>query len=92
MAGCDLSAGPGAARAAPVGRQDDKEPASDLPLRLLTGLARPRIRRNVRLLCVVHEDHRPSLDIAEAADGSPLVICRACGAGLAQVCEALGLD
>lgn len=49
--------------------------------------------RNVRLRCPVHQpDEHPSLDVAEAADGSPLVICRVCGAKLEQVCAALGVD
>ena len=67
--------------------------AADLVALIERRSGRPgrKIGRNVRLLCPAHDDHRPSLDVAEAADGSPLVICRACGATLDKVCDALGL-
>lgn len=55
-----------------------------------TGRAGKRSGKNVRLLCPAHDDHEPSLDVAEAADGSPLVICRSCAAGLPEIAAALG--
>jgi hypothetical protein len=57
-----------------------------------TGRQGRRIGANVRLLCPAHDDHNPSLDVAEHPDGSPLVICRACGAGLAEVARAIGRE
>jgi len=67
---------------------------SDLVSAVETATGRPgrRSGRNVRLLCPAHDDHSPSLDVAEGADGSPLVTCRSCGAGLAEVCAALGRE
>lgn len=46
--------------------------------------------RNTRLLCPVHDDHEPSLDVAEGADGKPLVQCRSRGCSFEQVLAALG--
>jgi hypothetical protein len=56
-----------------------------------SGRSGRRVGRNIRLLCPVHDDHHPSLDVAEAPEGSPLVICRSCGATLVKVCDALGV-
>jgi hypothetical protein len=55
-----------------------------------TGKPGKRAGKNTRLLCPCHDDHNASLDIAEATDGSPLVICRSCGAGLPEVAASLG--
>jgi 5S rRNA maturation endonuclease (ribonuclease M5) len=47
--------------------------------------------RNYRTLCPAHDDHHPSLDVADAGDGTPLVVCRSHGCTLEQVCDALGI-
>jgi 5S rRNA maturation endonuclease (ribonuclease M5) len=57
-----------------------------------TGRAGTRVGRNTRLLCPVHDDHHPSLDVAEADDGSALVYCRSHGCTYEQVLAAVGLS
>ena len=42
--------------------------------------------------CLFHDDRRPSLSIREMEDGKVLVHCFGCGAGAADVIEALGLS
>lgn len=51
-------------------------------------------RRGVytRLLCPAHEDHDPSLDASEAADGRPLAICRSQGCTFEAICRAIGRE
>lgn len=64
----------------------------DLILAVEQATGRPG-RRNggqTRLLCPVHDDHTPSLDIRDSGDGTPLVLCRSCGASLPAVAEAVG--
>lgn len=46
--------------------------------------------KNVRLICPAHDDHDPSLDVAEGEDGSPLVQCRSHGCSYEDVCRAIG--
>jgi energy-coupling factor transporter ATP-binding protein EcfA2 len=48
--------------------------------------------RNTRLLCPGHDDHNPSLDVAEGADGKPLVRCRSHGCTYEAICAAIGWD
>jgi hypothetical protein len=55
-----------------------------------TGRTGKKAGRNTRLLCPCHDDHNPSLDVAEGDNGSPVAICRSCGAGLEQVAQAIG--
>ena len=43
-----------------------------------------------RARCPVHDDKRPSLDIAQG-DGAAVLVCRSCGANGAAVCEHFGL-
>lgn len=64
----------------------------DLILAIEHATGRPGRRSGgqTRLLCPVHDDHDPSLDVKDAGDGTPLVICRVCKASLPQVAEALG--
>jgi hypothetical protein len=56
-----------------------------------TGRLGRRKGRNVRLLCPAHDDHDPSLDVAEGANGQPIVTCRSHGCTYEQVLDALGL-
>jgi hypothetical protein len=55
-----------------------------------TGRRGRRVGRNVRLLCPAHDDHNPSLDVAEGRDGRPLVQCRSRGCSYEAVCRAIG--
>src|SRR5262245_35720903 len=48
--------------------------------------------RNTRLLCPAHEDHSPSLDVAEGDDGRPLVVCRSHGCSYEDVLAAVGVE
>lgn len=57
-----------------------------------TGRQGRRNGRNTRLLCPAHDDHHPSLDVAEGADGQAILVCRSHGCTYTQVLEALGLD
>lgn len=57
-----------------------------------TGRQGRRSGRHTRLICPCHDDQHPSLDVAEADDGSPLVQCRACQAGLPDVCARIGRE
>jgi hypothetical protein len=45
----------------------------------------------IRLLCPGHDDHDPSLDVREGADGRPLVQCRSRGCSFEEICRAIGL-
>src|SRR4051812_20766042 len=47
--------------------------------------------RNYRALCPAHDDHEPSLDVAEGDDGRPLVVCRSHGCTFEAVLAALGV-
>jgi hypothetical protein len=47
--------------------------------------------KHIRLLCPAHDDHHPSLDVAEGTDGTPLVVCRSHGCSYEQVLAAVGL-
>lgn len=58
----------------------------------VTGRQGKRSGRNTRVVCPAHDDHNPSLDIAENDQGEPLVKCRSCGAGLIEVCQAIGRE
>ena len=58
----------------------------------VTGRAGRRSGRNTRLLCPAHDDHDPSLDVAEGDDGRPLVQCRSHGCSFRDVVEAAGLS
>lgn len=55
-----------------------------------TGRNGKRAGKETKLLCPCHDDHSPSLDVCEASDGSPLVRCRVCNAGLIEVAVRLG--
>jgi hypothetical protein len=57
-----------------------------------TGRPGRRNGHNVRLLCPAHDDHNPSLDVAEGQNGRPLVVCRSHGCTYEQVCEAIGWE
>ena len=47
---------------------------------------------NTRVHCPAHDDHHPSLDIAAAADGSALVVCRSHGCSYLDILKALGVE
>ena len=68
--------------------------AADLiyAIELTVGRAGRRTGRNVRLLCPAHDDHDPSLDVAEGDDGRPLVQCRSHGCSFEDIVTAAGLD
>ncbi len=53
---------------------------------------KPKPNGGFRALCPAHDDHNPSLDIDPGDNGSPLVICRSCGAKYHAVIQALGID
>ena len=55
---------------------------------------RPGVKRghNVRVHCPAHDDRHPSLDIAAAADGSALVVCRSHGCSYLSILAALGVE
>lgn len=55
-----------------------------------TGRQARRVGRETRLLCPVHDDHRPSLDVREGDDGRPLVTCRSHSCSYEAVCAAIG--
>jgi hypothetical protein len=57
-----------------------------------TGRQGRRQGRHIRLLCPVHDDHEPSLDVAESADGRPLVQCRSHGCSYQAIREAIGWE
>jgi hypothetical protein len=57
-----------------------------------TGRPGRKIGRETRLLCPAHDDHDPSLDVAEGGDGRPLVICRSRGCSWQSICEAVGWE
>ncbi len=57
-----------------------------------TGKQGRRMGANVRLLCPAHDDHNPSLDVAEAPDGTALVTCRSHGCSYEEVLRALGFE
>jgi 5S rRNA maturation endonuclease (ribonuclease M5) len=59
---------------------------------LKTGRPGRQVGGQTRLLCPAHDDHNPSLDVKEGADGSPLVQCRSRGCSFEAVCEALGRE
>src|SRR5262249_12571678 len=50
-----------------------------------------RVGREYRTRCPAHDDHEPSLDVRDAGDGTPLVVCRSRGCTFEQVLAALGL-
>ncbi len=55
-----------------------------------TGRAGKRSGKNIRLLCPAHDDHDPSLDVAEGETGWPLTRCRSHDCTFEQICEAIG--
>jgi hypothetical protein len=55
-----------------------------------TGRPGRRVGREIRLLCPAHNDHHPSLDVREGADGRPLAVCRSQGCSWQTICEAIG--
>jgi putative DNA primase/helicase len=57
-----------------------------------TGRPGRQVGRNTRLLCPAHDDHDPSLDVAEGNDGRPLVICRSHGCSYEEICAAIGWE
>ncbi len=57
-----------------------------------TGKSGRTVGRNTRLLCPAHDDHEPSLDVSEADDGRPLVVCRSQGCSFEEVCRAIGRE
>jgi hypothetical protein len=57
-----------------------------------TGRQGRRLGSQTRLLCPAHDDHEPSLDVAAAADGRPLVTCRSNGCSFEDVCRAIERD
>ena len=57
-----------------------------------TGRPGRRNGKHIRLLCPAHDDHHPSLDVADAGDGTPLVACRSHGCSYDQIIAAVGLD
>jgi hypothetical protein len=57
-----------------------------------TGRPGRRNGRHTRLLCPAHDDHDPSLDVAEGDDGRPLVCCRSHGCTWDAICEAIGWE
>jgi AAA domain len=48
--------------------------------------------KHVRLLCPGHDDHHPSLDVAEGDDGRPLVYCRSHSCTYEQILAAVGIE
>jgi hypothetical protein len=46
--------------------------------------------KHVRLLCPGHDDHDPSLDVTEGANGQPLAVCRSQGCTWEAICAAIG--
>src|SRR5262245_38709415 len=57
-----------------------------------TGRVGLRHGAETRLLCPAHDDHRPSLDVREGANGAPLVTCRSHGCSFEAICAALGRE
>ena len=57
-----------------------------------TGRPGKRVGKNTRLLCPAHDDHHPSLDVAEGDDGRALVVCRSHGCTYEQILDALGIE
>jgi hypothetical protein len=57
-----------------------------------TGRPGRRVGKETRLLCPAHDDHRPSLDVAEGDAGRPLTKCRSHGCSFDAICAAVGLD
>jgi len=57
-----------------------------------TGRGGRRVGRNTRLLCPAHDDHEPSLDVAEGDTTAVVVNCRSRGCTFEQICEAVGLE
>jgi putative DNA primase/helicase len=55
----------------------------------VTGRPGRRVGRETRLLCPVHEDHHPSLDVSER-DGRVVAICRSRGCSWQSICDAVG--
>ena len=52
-----------------------------------TGRQGKKAGRHFRLPCPAHDDHTPSLDVAEGADGKPLVQCRSAGCSWEDICR-----
>jgi hypothetical protein len=48
--------------------------------------------KHIRLLCPAHDDHHPSLDVAEGPNGAPLVQCRSHGCTYEQILAAVGWE
>jgi hypothetical protein len=57
-----------------------------------TGHQGRRNGKHIRLLCPGHDDHHPSLDVAEGDDGTPLVFCRSHGCAYQQILDAIGWE
>ncbi len=57
-----------------------------------TGRGGRLVSGQTRLLCPAHNDHDPSLDVKEGADGRPLVQCRSHGCTFEAICQALGRE
>ncbi len=55
-----------------------------------TGRPGKRSGKNIRLLCPAHDDHDPSLDVAEGETGWPLTRCRSHDCTFEQICLAVG--
>ena len=56
-----------------------------------TGRQGRRRGHTTTLLCPVHDDHHPSLDVREGNNGKPLVHCRSRGCAYEQILKAVGL-
>jgi hypothetical protein len=57
-----------------------------------TGRQGRKVGKETRLLCPAHNDHDPSLDVREGADGRPLVQCRSHGCSYETICSAIGRE
>jgi hypothetical protein len=55
-----------------------------------TGQKGRRLGKEIRLLCPAHDDHTPSLDVSEGANGQPLCTCRSRGCPFEQIAAATG--
>src|SRR5262249_4469176 len=51
-----------------------------------------KMSHNYRAHCPAHDDHHPSLDVAEGSDGRALLTCRSHDCNYEQIMTALGLD
>src|SRR4051794_25717914 len=56
----------------------------------VTGKPGRQVGQHTRLLCPAHDDHTPSLDVAEGEDGRPLATCRSHGCSFEDICRAIG--